>query len=67
MVRTALNQESGTRIKAIEGLASSRACHASRHRLDYRWLGEKPGRAASCSAERQMLRDMAKVSISLRS
>ncbi len=30
------------------------------------WLmGEKPGCAAFCSAERQMLRGMAKVSISL--
>jgi hypothetical protein len=45
----------------------SRACHGSGHRLDCRRLGEKASRAASCSVRRQMLRGMAKVSISLRS
>ncbi len=59
---TAPNQKSG---RPVRRFGADRACHGSGCGLDYRWLGEKPGRAASCSAKRQMLRGMAKVSISL--
>jgi hypothetical protein len=57
--------ECGTLAEATEVSGLTRTCHGFGQGMDYRWLGEKPGRAASCSAERQMLRGMAKVSISL--